>query len=81
MQETDVDMFNPGPHSPREFAHVPICCLVTKSCLTPFSTPWTVAHQAPLSTGFPSQAYWSGLPFLSPLLVYETTLILTIIVC
>jgi len=29
-------------------------------------TPWTVAHQAPLSTGFPRQEYWSGLPFLLP---------------
>ena len=28
--------------------------------------PWTVAHQAPLSTGFPRQEYWSGLPFPSP---------------
>ena len=26
-------------------------------------TPWTVAHQAPLSIGFPRQEYWSGLPF------------------
>ena len=26
-------------------------------------TPWTVAHQAPLSTGFSRQEYWSGLPF------------------
>ena len=25
-----------------------------------------VAHQAPLSIGFPRQEYWSGLPFLSP---------------
>ena len=31
-----------------------------------FATPWTVAHQAPLSTGFPRQEYWSGLPFPSP---------------
>ena len=31
-----------------------------------FATPWTVAHQAPLSMGFPRQEYWSGLPFLSP---------------
>ena len=23
---------------------------------------WTVAHQAPLSMGFPRQEYWSGLP-------------------
>ena len=27
-----------------------------------FATPWTVAHQAPLSTGFLRQEYWSGLP-------------------
>ena len=31
-----------------------------------FVTPWTVAHQAPLSMGFPRQEYWSGLPFSSP---------------
>ena len=31
-----------------------------------FATPWTVACQAPLSTGFPRQEYWSGLPFPSP---------------
>ena len=29
-------------------------------------TPWTVAHQAPLSTGFSRQESWSGLPFPSP---------------
>ena len=29
-------------------------------------TPWTVAYQAPLSTGFSKQEYWSGLPFPSP---------------
>ena len=30
------------------------------------ATPWTVAHQAPLSMGFPRQEYWSGLPRPSP---------------
>ena len=30
------------------------------------ATPWTVAHQAPLSMGFPRQEYWSGLPLPSP---------------
>ena len=30
------------------------------------ATPWAVAHQAPLSMGFPRQEYWSGLPFPSP---------------
>ena len=31
-----------------------------------FAIPWTVAHQAPLSMGFPRQEYWSALPFPSP---------------
>ena len=31
-----------------------------------FVTPGTVACQAPLSMGFPSQEYWSGLLFPSP---------------
>ena len=31
-----------------------------------FVTPWTVAHQAPLSMGFPRLYCWSGVPFPSP---------------
>ena len=31
-----------------------------------FATPWTVAHQAPLSVGFSRQEQWSGLTFPSP---------------
>ena len=31
-----------------------------------FTTPWTVAHQAPLSVGSPRQEYWNGWPFPSP---------------
>ena len=31
-----------------------------------FVTPWTVAYQASLSTGFSRQEYWNGLPFPSP---------------
>ena len=30
------------------------------------ATPWTTAHQAPLSMGFARQEYWSGLPLPSP---------------
>ena len=30
------------------------------------ATPWTVAHQAPPSMGFPRQEYESGWPFPSP---------------
>ena len=29
-------------------------------------TPWTIAHQVPLSTEFSRQGYWSGLSFPSP---------------
>ena len=39
--------------------------LVSKMCPA-LVTPWTVAYEAPLSTGFPRQEYWSGLPFSSP---------------
>ena len=31
-----------------------------------FATPWTVAHQAPLTMGFLRHEYWSGLPFPPP---------------
>ena len=31
-----------------------------------FATPWTVAHQDPLSMGFSRQQNWSGLPCPSP---------------
>ena len=37
--------------------------LVTKSCLT-LGTPWTVAHQAPLSTGAPDKNPGVGCHFL-----------------
>ena len=36
------------------------------SCVWLFATPWTVAHQAPLSMGFSRQESWSGLPSPSP---------------
>ena len=29
-------------------------------------TPWTEAHQTPLSMGFPRQEYWSGWSFPPP---------------
>ena len=31
-----------------------------------FVTPWTVAHQVPLSMGFSRQEYWSRLPWSPP---------------
>ena len=35
------------------------------SCVQLFVTPWTVAHEAPLSWIFARQEYWSGLSFPS----------------
>ena len=37
------------------------CVLSHFSCVQLFVTPWTVAHQAPLSMEFSRQVYWSGL--------------------
>ena len=34
-----------------------------------FVTPWTLAHQAPVSMGFPRQEYWSAMPFPSPVYI------------
>ena len=33
------------------------------------ASPWTAAHQAPLSMGFSRWEYWSGVPLPSPLYV------------
>ena len=38
-----------------------IACSVTSVVSDSFATPWTVAHQAPLSRGLSRQEYWSGL--------------------
>ena len=38
-----------------------LCCAESLSRVCLFATPWTVAHQAPLSMGISRQEYWSGL--------------------
>ena len=40
-------------------------CVQSLSYVQLFATPWTVAHQTPLSLEFSRQEYWSGLPFPS----------------
>ena len=42
-----------------------LVCVHTQSVslIQLFATPWTVAHQAPLSMGFSRQGPWSGFPF------------------
>ena len=42
------------------------CVLSHFSHIQLFATPWSIASQAPLSMGFSSQEYWSGLPCPSP---------------
>ena len=58
--------------SPRERRY--ICMLLLLSCFSRVqlcATPWTAAHQAPLSKEFFRQEYWNRLPFSSP--VYMCT--------
>ena len=44
-----------------------VCCILSHfSFVRLFVTPWTVAHQAPLSMRFSRPEYWSELPFPSP---------------
>ena len=39
---------------------------ISHSVMSDSVTPWTLAHQAPLSMGFSGREYWSGLPFPLP---------------
>ena len=43
-----------------------VCMLNYFTCVQVFATPWTVAHQTPLSMGFTKQEYWSRLPYPPP---------------
>ena len=52
-----------GPPARR---HRETCCSVASGVSDSLRPPWTGAHQAPLSVGFPRQEYWSGLLFPSP---------------
>ena len=47
-------------------AWISVCMLSRFSRVRLFGTPWTVAHQAPLSLGLPPRVYWSGLPCPPP---------------
>ena len=50
----------------RDLATTLLSKLLLLSRVQLFCDPWTVAHQAPLSTGFSRQEYWSGLPCPPP---------------
>ena len=50
----------------RDFFIAYHACIQSLSHVQLFATPWTVAHQNPMSMGFSRQEFWSGLPFPSP---------------
>ena len=60
------------PHVLRKQVQKEVCYVLIWVCAQSLShvrllvTPWTVACQAPLSMGFPRDAYWSGLSFPPP---------------
>ena len=41
-------------------------CAQPLSCVRPSVTPWTAAHQGPLSMRFSRQEYWNELPCPPP---------------
>ena len=47
----------------KKFAVSPLC---VRSVVSDSATLWAVAHQAPPSTAFPRQGYWSELSFPPP---------------
>ena len=50
--------------APWRTSHKLCACVLSRGQL--LATPWTGAHQAPLSMGRPRHECWSGLPFPSP---------------
>jgi len=43
-------------------------CVISCACsvVSDSATPWTAAHQAPLTVEYIRQEYWCGLPFPPP---------------
>ena len=75
--ECRLHLFNDGKHGTIEilemmlkkmhkFVFSKASSSVSHSIVSDSVTPWTVAHQAPLSLGFSRHEYQSGLPFPSP---------------
>ena len=46
-----------------KFPSINTCCAKLLQSYPTLATPWTGAHQPPLSMGFSRQEYWGGLPF------------------
>ena len=63
--------FLPREDTAKRCVFVCVCVCVCEhthalGCVQLFATSWTATCQAPQSTGFSRQEYWSGLPFPSP---------------
>ena len=50
----------------QSYSHTFVIVNYSLSHVQLFLAPWTVAHQAPWSMGFPKQEYWHGSPFPFP---------------
>ena len=65
---TDLSCFlgslknSPSDYTMQSSISVSVC--YSLSCVRPFATPWTVAHQSPLSMEFSRQEYWSASHYL-----------------
>ena len=66
QQNQKIHLCPPSPHSCNFNKCVHVCLPSIISRVRYFVTPWTVAHQAPLSMGFSRQEYWSRLPCPPP---------------
>ena len=66
FQGPTSEIFKPSSELLHTFSYTCACVLSHFSRVWLFGTPWTVAHQAPLSMGFSRQEHWSGLPCPSP---------------
>ena len=64
MQETHV--WSLGLEDPLDKGKATNCSILAWGISVSFMISWTVAHQAPLSMGFPRQEYWSELSTSSP---------------
>ena len=63
--ETDTGLHaSPLPSRPHHVPRTALCWALSRVRL--FATPWTAAHQVPLSMGLSRQEYWRGLPFPTP---------------
>ena len=65
FQDSPLKREGSGPHQ-SAFCLSGYCCYLVPKLYPTLATPWTVAHQAPLSMGFSRQEYRNGLPFPSP---------------